>query len=142
MYRLELNWASVHRYIADGDKYWTVCDVYPRNAKTVEETFSPIGKKIVAGAAIVYPEFNLLWLDDFPVAGAEEMSVDDFEKMFASLPRWKSTRYACVYGVNNISDDNRVTSYAAMLCDCQTGKGLFRPGRKRFEVSSILRAGL
>jgi hypothetical protein len=122
-----------NRYIIVGDKYRTVCDVYPRNAKTIEEAFSPIGKRVVAGIALVYPEFNLLWLDEFPVDRAEEMSVEDFDQRFASLPRWEATRYAVMYGINNRGDDNRVTSYAALLCDCQTGERLFDKEHKPVE---------
>ena len=135
-YRLELKWESVCRYIINADKCWHVADVYPRNAKTIEEAFSPIGKRVVAGAAIVYPEFNLLWLDDSPAAGAEEMSVETFEKTFTSLPRWESTRYAVMYGINDRDDDGRILTYAALLCDCQTGLGIRRRPRTRARDSA------
>jgi hypothetical protein len=104
-YQLQLEWHNARDpHIITGEKYWA---------------YLP-GGKIVTGAAIVYPEFNLLWLEDFSTGGAEEMSGEDFEKQFTSLPRWKATRYAIMCGVNSRDDDNR-PSYVAFLCDCQTG---------------------
>ena len=116
-YRLELKWwERVQPYIIDGERYL-------RPDKVYGDSLEIVGKRVVAGAAIVYQEFNLLWLvEDFPDE-VEKMSVDDFEKQFASLPRWEATRYAVIYGVNSRDLDD-CPSYSAFLRDCQTGARL------------------
>ena len=149
-YRLELKWCSVRCFIIAGDKCWEVHDVFPRNGPTTSPPensidldkwlalLRPIGKKVVTGAASVYPEFNLLWLEDFP-DGPEEMSVKDFEKKFASLPRWEVTRYAVRYGIND-RVGGQILTYVAFLCDCQTGLGLVDDDERAHEVAQLSRA--
>ena len=56
--------------------------------------------------------------------GGDKYTEKDFDEMFATLPRWTKTRYAVIYGVNNVDENYRIRSYAAWIFDCETGEKL------------------
>ena len=104
-YGLRLDWTGGNRFIIAGDRWWEGTSALSAGG---------------SGIATIYPEFNLLFLvnlDDDKYSG-------DFEKTFATSPRWTKTRYAVTYVVNNVDENDRIQSYAAWIFDCETGERL------------------
>ena len=108
-YALELRYHDTRptRFIITGDRWY--------------EDPKAIGRD--SGTAALCPEFDLVFLRiDF---GCDKFA-DDFDEVFATLPRWHATSFAVVYTGHNGDERNtgRVVSWAAWPFDCETGEGL------------------
>jgi hypothetical protein len=105
---------------------------------TGDEWFSPGW----TGIAAINPEHDLLWIGRPEDKTQRFKTLENFEKEFSSLPRWKATRYTVAEIPTIWDDDDYVVSVLLLLFDCRTGQELDKSVPGRAEEVARLRRGI